>query len=260
MIKRCRQCGKEFDALWPELWRYKSESPKKWFCSWGCLRADERGEKPMKHNKQEEVALKLVEAMENGADPIEYLKGQGYGNPEKAYQNIKYRCRDKAPELYARFPKRREDRKPEERILGRPREDFTKAEPEPEPEEKIELVYDPSIAEEYRREQEAKKKAAMPLPEPDYQKYEKNMLPNQMLEAMKEERGFIRVNIQAEPLEVASLNSRVLKVVFYRTDDGGMCMQGPDMAMNMIMMPPKDWVALCGEIIQAMDQLGVKDT
>lgn len=251
MIKRCRQCGKEFDALWPELWRYKSESPKKWFCSWGCLRADERGEKPMKHNKQEEVALKLVEAMENGADPIEYLKGQGYGNPEKAYQNIKYRCRDKAPELYARFPKRREDRKAEERILGRPREDFTKAEPEPEPEEKIELVYDPSIAEEYRREQEAKKQGGY---RPAITQQEWGEIRQEIAE--QEKRHFEEE--LRRPLEAASLKSRVLKVVYSRTDDGEMCMEGPDLAMNMLILPPKEWIRLNAEISVAMEQLGLK--
>lgn len=41
----CHQCGKEFDVLYPDLWRYKRGN--KWFCSWHCLRADERGEEPM---------------------------------------------------------------------------------------------------------------------------------------------------------------------------------------------------------------------
>ena len=43
----CSQCGKEFDVLYPDLWRYKRWN--KWFCSWHCLRADEKekGEEPM---------------------------------------------------------------------------------------------------------------------------------------------------------------------------------------------------------------------
>ena len=42
----CNQCGKEFDVLYPDLWRYKrgTQFRTKWFCSWHCLRADERGE------------------------------------------------------------------------------------------------------------------------------------------------------------------------------------------------------------------------
>ena len=38
----CHQCGKEFDVLYPDLWAYKRWN--KWFCSWHCLRADEKGE------------------------------------------------------------------------------------------------------------------------------------------------------------------------------------------------------------------------
>ena len=237
-MKRCSFCGKEFDVLWPDLWRYKKgpdiNHTSAWFCSWKCLRADEKGEeKPMKNNKQEEIALKLVEAMEkNGADPIEYLKGQGYGNPEKAYQNIKYRCREKRPDLYERFPKRRENREPEEK--------------------------DPA-------------EAVKQLPAPDLQKFDRDMITRQVRENVKESlreeetkmqgrERVIRVNIEAEPLEVAKIRSRVLKASYsYDEDLGTMTLDGPDLVMNMITMAPKDWVALCGEIIQAMDQLGVKE-
>lgn len=228
-MKRCSFCGKEFAVLYPELWRYKKgpdiNHTSAWFCSWKCLRADEKGEeKPMKHNKQEEIALKLVEAMEkNGADPIEYLKGQGYGNPEKAYQNIKYRCRDKRPDLFERFPKRMANRKPEEK----------------EPAE-----------------------AVKQLPAPDLQKVmEDAIIVHQEEETkMQGRERVIRVNIEAEPLEVAKIRSRVLKASYsYDEDLGTMTLDGPDLVMNMITMAPKDWVALCGEIIQAMDQLGVKE-
>ena len=41
----CNQCGKEFDVLYPDLWRYKRWN--KWSCSWHCLRADEKGEELM---------------------------------------------------------------------------------------------------------------------------------------------------------------------------------------------------------------------
>lgn len=42
MVTRCTQCGKDFDILYPDLWAYKTGS--KIFCSWHCLRADERKE------------------------------------------------------------------------------------------------------------------------------------------------------------------------------------------------------------------------
>lgn len=38
----CSQCGKDFPMLYPHLWRYKTGN--KLFCSWHCLRADERKE------------------------------------------------------------------------------------------------------------------------------------------------------------------------------------------------------------------------
>ena len=41
----CHQCWKEFDVLYPDLWRYKRGN--KWFCSWHCLRDDEKGEVQM---------------------------------------------------------------------------------------------------------------------------------------------------------------------------------------------------------------------
>ena len=39
----CSECGKEFDVLYPDLWRYRTGT--RWFCSWHCLRADERKRK-----------------------------------------------------------------------------------------------------------------------------------------------------------------------------------------------------------------------
>ena len=38
----CSQCGKDFPMLYPHMWRYKTGN--KLFCSWHCLRADERKE------------------------------------------------------------------------------------------------------------------------------------------------------------------------------------------------------------------------
>ena len=44
-MRKCWTCGKVFDVLYPELWRFKEGTPpsvRKWFCSWKCLRADEK--------------------------------------------------------------------------------------------------------------------------------------------------------------------------------------------------------------------------
>lgn len=42
MVGHCEQCGKDFEILFPDLWLYKKG--KRLFCSWHCLRADERKE------------------------------------------------------------------------------------------------------------------------------------------------------------------------------------------------------------------------
>lgn len=86
MIHKCAICGKEFDALWPDLYRYKRGGT--FLCSWSCLR--------------------------------KYDNEKGSGN------------------------------------MARMKKDGTQAK-KPGPKPKVELVYDESIAEEYRREQEQKK-------------------------------------------------------------------------------------------------------
>ena len=46
MITKCRICGKEFEVLYPELWRYVRA--KRYLCSWKCLRQfDEKGSEEM---------------------------------------------------------------------------------------------------------------------------------------------------------------------------------------------------------------------
>jgi len=86
MIHKCAICGKEFDALWPDLYRYKRGGT--FLCSWSCLR--------------------------------KYDNEKGSGN------------------------------------MARMKKDGTPAK-KPGPKPAVELVYDESIAEEYKREQEQKK-------------------------------------------------------------------------------------------------------
>jgi hypothetical protein len=101
MIYKCAICGKEFDALWPDLYRYKRGGT--FLCSWSCLR--------------------------------KYDNEKGSGN------------------------------------MARMKKDGTPAK-KPGPKPAVELVYDESIAEEYRREQEEKARRAedgmtmAPAPEP----------------------------------------------------------------------------------------------
>ena len=56
-------------------------------------------------NSTKEMARGLLDARDAGKDPMDWLREQGYTNPEKAYQNIKARIKDRDPELAKRFPK-----------------------------------------------------------------------------------------------------------------------------------------------------------
>ena len=97
-MKKCRECGKMFDVLWPEMYRYKRGTGTNYtyFCSWGCLRAYDRktegkdmdgkrgrpGKKPVV-----EVADKLPETMDKAEVPEITLNGEGLTikrKPEKA--------------------------------------------------------------------------------------------------------------------------------------------------------------------------------
>ena len=47
MIKNCPICGKAFDVLYPDIWRYKRNN--QFICSWKCIRLfDGKEEKQVK--------------------------------------------------------------------------------------------------------------------------------------------------------------------------------------------------------------------
>lgn len=156
----CPICGRLFWCDYPHQWVFKRD--KVFLCSYGCMREYDRRkeiEKNMKEEKkprvfrdQIETGRQLADAVERGEDPIEFLKGMGYGNPVHAFSNIIKKLREQAPEVAARIPARSGGKKP-----GR----------KPEEKPKVELVYDESIAEEYRREQAEKAKQPEPEPERD---------------------------------------------------------------------------------------------
>lgn len=151
MIYKCRVCGKEFDALWPDLWTYKRGNL--FLCSWSCLRRYD-GKEVNDMMLTEEQKRKACEMALAGESPMKYLKECGAVNPTVAWDG----CRNWArknwdSDCYEALPKR----------FGQPKK---------KPEPKVELVYDESIAEEYRREQEQKKAMAVdqlkmaPAPKP----------------------------------------------------------------------------------------------
>ena len=83
----------------------------------------------------------------------------------------------------------------------------------------VELVYDESALEEYRREQEEKKT----------QKALENM-----------------------PLEVAAVFSRVLDKHTYKKIDGGMALTGKT---TTLVLTTEDWIRFATEILQAANQM-----
>ena len=58
MIHKCAICGKEFDALWPDLYRYKRGGT--FLCSWSCLRKydNEKGSGNMARMKKDGTPAK----------------------------------------------------------------------------------------------------------------------------------------------------------------------------------------------------------
>lgn len=60
-VKRCKECGKEFAVITPERWAYKRTVQQSatgsryiFWCSWGCLRANEKKEENKKMIKEQE--------------------------------------------------------------------------------------------------------------------------------------------------------------------------------------------------------------
>lgn len=130
--------------LWPELWRYKRNGGTanywKYFCSWGCLRKYDKGreQNTMLTDEQKRKAAYMAY---NGENPLPYLKQCGMSNPTSAWQTVRKWARGNLDQHeYEKLPVK----------CGDMQEKAPKR-------ETVELVYDPEIAEEYRREQEQKK-------------------------------------------------------------------------------------------------------
>ena len=186
-VRKCPECGKLFTVLYPHLWAYKKGYRDHWdyLCSWSCLRKKQREDEERKaardmktHRDRIRVAEEILQLYEGGAtrkQVMDYLRGLGYAAPVQAWNDIKRQCKKSAPELYAKLPMRmrsEEKTKREETVVEESEKLPEEAQavkgpvsPEELTEEfgkrgwekfpnitNVELVYDPSIAEEYRRE------------------------------------------------------------------------------------------------------------
>lgn len=109
MITNCPVCGKSFDVLYPDLWRYKRGSL--FLCSWSCLRQFDEGEKAMNKITLKQKQ-KAVEIAISGGNPIEYLRSCGSTAPDKLWCYIKTVLKKKEPETFAKIPDLRR-KKPE---------------------------------------------------------------------------------------------------------------------------------------------------
>ena len=141
-MKKCTMCGKRFEVLWPEIWAYKRGlgTNTSYFCSWECLRKYDKGREQDIMLKDEQKRTAAEMALE-GKNPLPYLKQCGMSNPTSAWQTVrKWAEKNWDPDVFEDLPEKCGDMK--ETAEAR---------------ETVELVYDPEIAEEYRREQEQKK-------------------------------------------------------------------------------------------------------
>ena len=235
--RRCKNCGKTFAVLYPHLWRYKDDKGK-YFCSWRCLREDERKEAedmkkkdgaPIKvlTEEQKRTACEMARRMEN---PLPYLKECGMSNPTSAWVTCRKWAEknwgvDEADELPERF------RKPKAQSLEEIAEELA--------EDGVELVYDESIAEEYRREQEQKKANERAREE-----------------AEETNRPKIFREIEMEPLQICAVKSRAKEgASFMIADNGGMYLSNS----TPWLLTKEEWQQFSAEILVALAQLGIRE-
>lgn len=105
MITNRPVCGKAFEVLWPNLWRFKRENV--YLCSWGCMRAldDKKGlNRDMKLS--EEQRKTAIDMALNGESPVKYIAGCGINNPSCTWWNLKKYLQKNDPETYGRLPEK----------------------------------------------------------------------------------------------------------------------------------------------------------
>lgn len=116
MIKKCPVCGKAFDVLWPQLWRYKNG--KSFICSWKCLRLIQKGDCKVKEmvvltDDQKRAAAGIAL---NGENPLKYLKDCGVANPSCSWKTVlNWAKKNWSAEDYAELPESFGKKKPEKK-------------------------------------------------------------------------------------------------------------------------------------------------
>lgn len=103
MIAKCPVCRKQFDILWPHLYRYKIN--KKYFCSWTCYRLKQSRKKEDEMNKPKQKRPRMtpdemataMQIWRDGGDIDGYLTAHGIGNIQKWKANARVRKPAEAP-------------------------------------------------------------------------------------------------------------------------------------------------------------------
>ncbi|MBO7663641.1 MAG: hypothetical protein J6U01_09750 [Clostridia bacterium] len=221
--RTCAVCGKEIEILYPHLWRYKRGN--KVMCSWSCLRKFDNGKeaKTKMTTLTTEQKRKACEMALEGENPLPYLKKAGARNPTTAWDTCRKWAEKEWDEEYVdQLPLRFGQPKKAESVIEQGIDKIYEAEKKAQ----VELVYDPSIKEEYRREQ-AQKEAN---------------------ERVKDER--LRYL-----WTTAAIRNEYLGVFYYDKKYNTVDWRHP--AGEEISLPPADWNLLANALPEIMRTLGV---
>lgn len=260
MKQECPVCGKAFFVDWPSMWVFKRDG--KFICSYSCAnKYDDRKEAEQMRKSMKITDEQRAEALEmalNGENPLPYLKKIGVANPTATWKTLRAWAEkhwdsdivDNLPESFGR----------------------TRGKKQEEP--KVVLVFDESIAEEYRTEQEAKKGAEIPkkmiedaaevksnepyggtTPEEVFGKYMGEERP------IRPEKGRIINGVDADDVQVTAIRTPVGDFHFdtkYGTIDWRAEVNGKEIGEE-ISMVPEDWEKLGREIPRMLKILGAED-
>lgn len=119
---KCQCCGKPVSVLEPSRWGYKVKGKNGWiyYCSWKCLRADEKRIEQAQKEKQEarkakqqekirndrlEVLKGMMEAVSEGKNAYDYLKSMGYADPKDTLRRLRITAKEEAPKIYRKMEK-----------------------------------------------------------------------------------------------------------------------------------------------------------
>ena len=108
--KKCPICGKGFAVLYPNRWAYKrarTSSQFTYFCSWKCLRANEKRKDYGKMKKlTEEQKQEAIQIALKGMSPVTYLElNCGINNGYQCWKNIRDRLKVNDPETWEKVQK-----------------------------------------------------------------------------------------------------------------------------------------------------------